>query len=279
MPKKPDASRGIEEVSRYFLSGVRRENIPGKSMSNAKTYTLSICHLNSSIRQAFFIANIALELSRHRHKTYVWDCKDQPDIGTRHMMSGLPVSKEGNSEYIVQLYGLPDIRIYTPGQGQKVLMKTLVDTCNASNRDCFVLVNDDETLESTHNIGAHPGYILITQIHRISLIKCYAYIKSILGIHEKTNIFIVFDEVREEGLAHKTFVKLSRFVDRKLSFPLVYLGCFKQDDHMTQCIEDRSPVVTSNDSSTAKGKFVFIVKRFLDITKTNTEADDEQMAR
>ncbi len=270
MIKNPDASRGIEEVSRYFLTGARKEGNLIQASSEGNVHTLSIIHLNSISTQAFLVANMAIELSRRRFNTYIWDCQDQVDMGARHMMSGLSVKSEGNAEYRVQLYGLPDIRIYTPRHEHKMLIKALEKTCNTLHKECFVLVNDNKGAEFIHGIDASMYYVLITQTDRMSLLRCYVQVKSmLLRTDSRAKIFIIFD-AREEGLAHKISVELSYFLYKKLSYPLIYLGCLTRDEYMMQCIENRMPIVTSSDASMAKGKLIFMLDRILGEIKTPT---------
>ena len=75
MKERPKLGRGLQDVSKFFLTGTPQQE-PDQTQAlsvHVGNKSICVCCPSSPLIQASFVANIALELARHRFAVIIRD--------------------------------------------------------------------------------------------------------------------------------------------------------------------------------------------------------------
>jgi hypothetical protein len=271
MKERPKLGRGLQDVSRFFLTGaLQPETDKAQALSvHAGNRSICICCPVSPLIQASFAANIALELARHRFPVIIRDFSLTEEVRLSTLMNAVLCQDERTTDKVfVKLYGLPEIEIQDSGfkvpteeiEVQGPDARLLVDEDPAG----FILVSPPASLDFIREEKPCDEYVVITRTDERSLLQCYAYIKVIHECSFSSKVHVVFDDADEGSNNDAVFKKLSRFIHDHLGFKTDFLGSVPRDEHFERSITDQRPVVIFQGASVTKDALVMICARLLE---------------
>jgi hypothetical protein len=271
MKERPKLGRGLEDVSRFFLTGVPQQE-PDQAQAlppHIGNRSICVCCPASELFQASFVANIALELARHRLTVIIRDFSLTEEARLSTLMhSVLSDDERTTGKAFVKLYGLPEIVIEdnglkglteereTPGPDER----RAVDEDSAG----FILVNPSASLDFIQEEKPCDEYVVITRTDERSLLQCYAYIKVIHERSFSTKVHVVFDDADAGSNNDTVFKKLSRFIHDHLEFAVDFLGSLLRDEHFERSITNQRPLVLESGASVTKDALARICSRLLE---------------
>jgi len=268
MKDRPKLGRGLSDVSPFFLSRatVSEPQQRGIVSPVPRPKTVTVCHPSSPLVQSFLSANLALEMARNRHGVSVWDCSANDEarltVLMRALMNGQEAGPDGG--VLIRLYGLPSIVIMDgrpdgpPGQdGFSGEPPDLQDGEGGPR----TLINARADMDFIIRSAPSEDAVILTRTDDLSLLQCYAYIKTIHRGSEGCRIWIVFDgEGRDPG---PVFDRLSGFVGQRLGCSLSFLGTLVHDEAMERSIREERPLVLFSGDSAARDSLAGICARFM----------------
>jgi len=266
MEKRQKLGRGLEEVSHYYLSGVDDSTNPKLKEDQPEGLlkrSISVYCPGSAQMRAFFLTNFALELIRNRVNVLIWDQGADPEYRPASTMKNLIRKDEGSKADIVRLYGLPEIQILGHEGVTYGYIKECIDSNGLSKQGYCLLINTRNDLESIPEGSDVPtDFILLTKVGKYPLLQCYAYIKVICKNHPCATIYIVLDEVQDQGLEIDLYSRFVQHVENKLSVGLKTLGGIVHDEYLFRSIKDNDPLMLFPNQSLAKDSITTIGKEF-----------------
>jgi hypothetical protein len=271
MKERPKLGRGLQDVSRFFLTGAPQQE-PDQAQAmpvHVGNKSICVCCPASELVQASFVANIALELARHRFCVLIKDFSLTQEARLSTLMhTVLSEGERTTDKALVKLYGLPDIIIQDNGrQGLTEEQKPPgPDACPVVDEDSagFILVNPSASLNFIQEEKPCEEYVVITRTDERSLLQCYAYIKV---IHERSftsKVHVVFDDADEGSNNDAVFKKLSRFIHDHLGYIIDFLGSLVRDEHFERSITNQRPLVLLQGASVTKDALARICSRLLE---------------
>jgi hypothetical protein len=271
MKERPKLGRGLQDVSRYFLTGATQQE-PDQAEAlpaHAGRRSICVCCPASELIQATFAANISLELARHRLAVFIRDFSVTEEARLSTLMHVVLSEDERTTDNaVVQLYGLPKIVIQEMSrQGLTEEGGTpLPDARPAVDEDSAgcILVNPSASLEFIRKEKPSDEYVVITRTDERSLLQCYAYIKVIHECSFSSTIHVVFDDTAAGSDLDAVFSKLSRFIHEHLGFSVDFLGSVLFDEHFERSITDQRPLVLMSSASATKDALAGICSRLLE---------------
>jgi hypothetical protein len=269
MKERPKLGRGLEDISRYFLSGTAERNRERHEDPSPmlKVRSFGVCHPGSALIQSCFLANLALELARRRHDVVIHDFFTAEEVRVRTLMHGV-LTEDGirPDKAVVRLYGLPEILISenesegvsssedAPGPGLRPFddAKDTYHLINIPSLD-FVLGND-----------AISEYILLTMTDESSLLRSYAFIKAMSKKSGAPGIHVAFDDTPTQEDADRILSRFLGFIKDHLGCTVSYLGRLVQDEQLHLSIKQQRPLVLFHGNSVAKDTITGIFSQLLD---------------
>lgn len=270
MKERPKLGRGLEDVSRFFLTGAQQQE-PDQAQAltvHVGKRSICVCCPVSPLIQAAFTANIALELARHRFPVIIRDFSLTEGARLSTLMHFVLSDDERTTDKaFVRLYGLPEIVIQDNGpDGIKEGRETPRPDAPAVDKDSagFILVNPASSLDFICEEKPCDGYVVITRTDERSLLQCYAYIKVIHERSSSSKVHVVFDDADEGSNNDAVFRKLSRFIHDRLEFIIDFLGSLVRDEHFERSITNQRPLVLFQGASVTKDALAGICSRLLE---------------
>jgi|APIni6443716594_1056825.scaffolds.fasta_scaffold25537_2 hypothetical protein len=271
MKERPKLGRGLQDVSRFFLTGAPQpEPYQAQALSpHSGKSSIGVCCPSSELIQASFVANIALELARHRFPVVIRDFSVTEEARLSTLMHAVLCQDERTTDKaFVKLYGLPEIVLQDNGrQGLTEERETpgpdarpVVDEDSAG----FILVNPSGSLDFIQEEKPCDEYVVITRTDERSLLQCYAYIKVIHERSFSSKVHIVFDDAEAGSDNDAVFKKLSRFIHDHLEFTADFLGSLPRDEHFEGSITNQRPLVLFQGASVTKDALTRICSRLLE---------------
>ena len=271
MKERPKLGRGLQDVSRFFLTGASQQE-PDQAQAlfvHGDNRSICVCCPASEMIQASFVANIALELARHRFPVIIRDFSVTEEARLSTLMHAVLCQDERTTDKaFVKLYGLPEIVIHDKGrQGLTEERKPpgpdarpVVDEDSAG----FILVNPSASLDFIQEEKPCDEYVVITRTDERSLLQCYAYIKVIHDRSFSSRVHVVFDDEDAGSNNDAIFKKLSRFIHDHLEFTADFLGSLPRDEHFERSITNQRPLVLMSGTSVTKDALTRICSRLLE---------------
>ena len=271
MKERPKLGRGLQDVSRFFLTGAPQQEPDQAQALSVQAGNRSICFCcpASELIQASFAANIALELARHRFPVIIRDFSLTEEARLLTLMHFVLSEDERTADRaFVKLYGLPEIAIQEMSpEGLKEELETpgpdarpVVDEDSAG----FILVNPSASLDFIQEEKPCDEYVVITRTDERSLLQCYAYIKVIHERFFSSKVHVVFDDEDAGSNNDVVFKKLSRFIHDHLEFTADFLGSLPRDEHFECSITNQRPLVLMSGTSVTKDALTRICSRLLE---------------
>jgi hypothetical protein len=260
MKERPKLGRGLQDVSRFFLTGTPQQEHDQTQVLSVHVGNKSICVCcpSSPLTQAFFAANIALELARHRFPVIIRDFSviEEARLSTL-MRAVLSEDERTKDKAFVKLYGLPDIVIQGNGSQWRLAEDRETpgpDAPPVADEDSagVILVNLPVSLDFIREEKPFDEYVVITRAEERSLLQCYAYIKVIHERSFSSKVHVVFDDADAGSDNEVFFKKLSRFIHDHLEFAIDFLGSVPRDEHFERSITDQRPLVLFQGASVTK---------------------------
>ncbi|MGA1867807.1 MAG: MinD/ParA family ATP-binding protein [bacterium] len=270
MDKKPKLGRGLEEVSHFYLSTAHKNDYTGEKQIEEHRHIISIHHSGSDITQSFLLSNLALELAKYQVPIYIIDFCDNQRVNIRSTVKRLIKGQESSPEYSVQLYGLPAIRIVEAYNNTHESLEDLIKALHINSKNCFIFLNKYDKEGTIALYSQAREVIILSKTDKISLLQAYAHIKAILEKGKESTIYMILDEIREEGEAETIFQRFALYVKKKFSHAVYYLGGLVHDEHIGRSIEEGRPIVLSQDQSIAKDNILSISKNFFTLSKNSS---------
>jgi hypothetical protein len=271
MKERPKLGRGLQDVSRFFLTGAPRQEPEQAEAPTVHVGNRSICVCcpASELFQASFVSNMALELARHRLSVNIRDFSVTEGARLSTLMrSVLSEDERTKDKAFVRLYGLPEIIVQDMGPQRLIeeMQSPIHDVRSAGHEDpsCFILVNPPASLDFIREEKPCDEYVLITRTEERSLLQCYGYIKVIHECSFSGRVRVVFDDADARSDNDAVFKRLSRFVHDHLGFTMDYLGSLLRDEHFERSITDQRPLVLLNGASATKDALAGICSRLLE---------------
>jgi hypothetical protein len=259
MKERPKLGRGLQDVSKFFLTGTPPQE-PDQTQAlsvHVGNKSICVCYPSSPLVQASFVANIALEMARHRLAVIIRDFSVIEEARLSTLMRAVISEDERiKDKAFVKLYGLPRIVIQNSGnQGLAKERETSgSDASPVGDIDSagVILVNPRALLDFIREGKSCDEYVVITRMDEMSLLQCYAYIKVIHEHSFSSRIHVVFDDA-DAGLNNEAFFKkLSRFIHDHLDFAIDFFGSVPRDEHFERSITDQKPLVLLGAASVTK---------------------------
>lgn len=273
MEERIRLGRGLEEISRLYLSDGPREAAPKekKPEPQARNHqVIRIFHPGSGGVKAAFLANFALELARSRYHVTVWDCPGNEKPGVRDMLGGLIRPGLTPETGAVKLYGLPDILVHHAEARPAEALDELIRTGFSSVTDQYLLINSPDSIESLQGKTIAGDAVLLSAVDEASLLKCYAWIKVFLESDPSGRIYIALDDPGSEERAEDLFSRFAGFVKERLEASVSFLGSLTHDHLLERSMDERTPLVLCNDSSVAKDSLMAMNAVFLQSRQAGT---------
>jgi hypothetical protein len=271
MKERPKLGRGLQDVSRFFLTGASQpEPDQAQALSpHSGNSSICVCCPSSGLIQASFVANIALELARHRFPVIIRDFSITEESRLSTLMHFVLCQDERTTDKaFVKLYGLPEIVIQDNGrQGLTEERETpgpdarpVVDEDSAG----FILVNPSGSLDFIQEEKPCDEYVVITRMDERSLLQCYAYIKVIHERSFSSKVHVVFDDADAGSDNDAVFKKLSRFIHDHLEYAIDFLGSLVRDEHFERSTTNQRPLVLFQGDSVTKDALTSICSLLLE---------------
>jgi hypothetical protein len=271
MKERPKLGRGLQDVSRFFLTGApQQEPDQAEALSvHVGKRSICVCCPVSPLIQASFTANIALELARHRLSVMIRDFSLTEEARISTLMHFVLSEEERTTDKaFVRLYGLPEIEIQEMGgQGLTEEMEIVTPDARPAMDDGsagFILVNPSASLDFIHEEKPCDEYVVITRTDERSLLQCYAYIKVIHERSFSSKVHVVFDDADDGSNNDAVFKKLSRVIHDHLEFIIDFLGSLVRDEHFERSITNQRPLVLLSGASVTKDALAVICSRLLE---------------
>ncbi len=266
MEKPTTHGRGLEEVSRYYLSGGTREeqgpsNRPRRVCGSGRI--VRVCHPGSGLMQSCIVANLALELARNRSSVVVWDCPSPDGAGLESFMESLDLDQQEPASATVRLYGLPDIVIHRGNGADSDKLSDLVSEVSASKDDRCLLVNSHASLESFRTVDLSGEWILLARPDEKELLRCYAYIRVIHEQEPSCTISLVLDDVGQDQDISGMAERFTVFIEDRLRVSVRFLGALRHDGYLRRSIREKRPLVLWQGQSGTKDDLTSISAGFL----------------
>ena len=141
MEKKPKLGRGLDEVSHYYLSTVKKGKPDLEKMHKERRHVVRVYHSCSDTIQSFFLSNLALELAKCQLSIDILDCCDNKEINIKSKMKRLIKNEGQSSEYSVDLYGLPSIHVHEADPYDPHSVEHLIDSININSNNGYIFIN------------------------------------------------------------------------------------------------------------------------------------------
>jgi hypothetical protein len=281
MEERTRLGRGLEEVSRFYLSGRPRDAAAKETASAACAAApagrrvVRVFHPGSAGMKSLFVANFALELARSRRPVAVWDGSACEGAGVRDMMEGVIRSDHVPDALTVRLYGLPDITVLEPAdQPGESLRDLALQAGRPEGRD-VLLISLPDTVESI--VGASVPYdaIMLCPLDEASLLKVYAFVKVIRESDPASMVYVAFDGPPSEERALDVFSRFDAFARERLLGELRHLGTLAHDEALTRSREERMPLVLTHGVSVARDGMVAVSRAFLEASGLGAAGEAE----
>lgn len=255
---RPKLSRGLQDVSRIYLGGTSPQEPvdTGTCRKAAFERSICVCHPGAPLIQSAFIANLALECARHRCPVVVRDHALSEETRLSTLMDSILIlddAHQGTGH--VRLYGLPEILITGPGEEAPEKEECISGDGSGSplhDADRLVLINAPATLDFILDEGPFDEYVLLTALDEKSLLRCYAYAKTIHARNVSAGVQVVFGDTDAVSQGDAVFRRLSGFMQVRLGFMPGYLGGFAPDGHFERSLAEQRPLVLLGEASAAK---------------------------
>ncbi len=258
MKDRPKLGRGLNDVSRFFLTQTARcgQDPREGAVPLTRPGTICVCHPASPVTQSAFTANLALETARSRRRAVVWDCSDQENARLTTLMGSLleKVPEPGETTGRVGLYGLPEIVIHDGRagggfQGAEADGSTRAD--EGDGRETLVLVNACPTIEFFLAAPGADEYVVITGAGEMALLQGYAFIRVITARSPHSRVSMILDHVEDEVHQQSIFQRFSAFVLARTGRSVRLLGSLVHDEELERSIAEGRPLVLRQGPSEA----------------------------
>ncbi len=270
MKERPKLGRGLEDISRYFLSGTAERDRERREDTSPvlKMRSFGVCHPGSALIQSCFLANLALELARRRHVVVIHDFFNAEEVRVRTLMHGV-LTEDGirPDKAVVRLYGLPEI-VISENESEDVWSSE--DAPGPELRpfddakDTYHLINIPSSLDFVLENDAISEYILLTMTDEKSLLRAYAFIKAMSKKSRVPGIHVVFDDTSTQEDADRILSRFVGFIENHLRCTVSYLGRLIQDEQLHLSIRQQRPLVLFQGNSVAKDTITGICSQLLD---------------
>jgi len=270
MKDRPKLGRGLSDVSRFFLSGSPQygQHHDGNTSPAFTAGTVGILSPASPSMQAFFTANLVLEIARRRLAARVWDYATAADAKVmplmRSLLEGHGTEQEGPVGIV--LYGLPRVEILDRAPEEfyaGTRAREAAPDAAESEGYAVTLVNARPDIEFIMKSEPVDDFIIITRTDEMSLLQAYAFIKVMDARSRSSSVWVVFDEGEGRDL-QLIFDVLAGFVTRTLEKPIGFLGALVHDESLEHSIRDEKPLVLLSRPSAAREALTGICSRFMD---------------
>jgi hypothetical protein len=271
MKDRPKLGRGLEDVSRYFLSGsAGKDDKEGEvvSPSAAIPGATGVCCPGSGLIQSCFLANLALETAKRRHPVLLWDFSSSPETRMGAMMQSILTPGESPGNISVRLYGLPGIKIIEEEGEVYPWTDGSVSEGSGPARGfdgLHHLVNAPGSLDFFLGCRGLSDYIFITETDEKSLLRAYAFIKVVCAKGDGSMVHVVFrDGSKDDGGSVLILNRFSRFIKTRLGCTINYLDSLIEDEQLAGSMKEGRPIVLSHARSDAGDNIIGICSRFFD---------------
>jgi hypothetical protein len=271
MEEKTRLGRGLEEVSRFYLSERPREAAvqePAPAGPHEGRRVVRVFHPCSSRAKSLFIANFALELARARLPVALWDGGGEEGADALHMLGGLVSQDPVPGALAVRLYGLPEILVHKPQSHTEEKLRSLARDASSPGGKGFLLISLPDTVESVIRSDTPFDAVMLCPLDEASLLKTYAFIKVIRESDPAGRLYVAFDGPPPEE-AREMFSRLDGFMRERLLGPLSYLGALQHDESLERSDRERMPVVLGHGESAARDSLTAICGAFLQSSGTS----------
>lgn len=245
-------------------------------MAAAETRSIGVCHPDSRLIQSCLVTNLALELAKRQHYIIVQDFLPPGEASIRTLMGTIVTQDEqAPDQASIRLYGLPEILIAQAGPGQVWKGTGLVPETflKDGSRRWDHLINMGSDLDFLSSSDAASDYILITQTGDNSMLKAYAYLKTMHARHSQSRLYLVMDDAPTPADAERLFIRFNGFIRKHLGISVVFLGNLIQDETLQRSIMERRPLVLARDRG--ETGVASICSRFLDARETDNSRRGE----
>jgi hypothetical protein len=277
MEERTRLGRGLEEVSRFYLSDRPREGAhkePAPEAATVERRVVRVFHPGSPLIKSIFTANFALELARRRCPVSVWESPEGENAGVRDMMEALVRPDLVPETLAVRLYGLPDILIHeAEGLGEGRLEELAAKASAPGGQDCL-LISLPDTVESVIRQAVPFDAIMLCPLEEAALLKAYAFIKVIRESDPPSRIHIVFDSPPSGERAREVFTRLDGFMKERLLGSLSWLGVLERDEAFEKSASERMPLVLSHTPSAARDSITAVSDAFFEAAGRPIQGDD-----
>jgi hypothetical protein len=278
MKERPKLGRGLQDVSSFFLTGTSQPGQELKELSSPvdKTRSVCICYPASPLIQSVVMANLALELVRHRNRVIIKDFSTTDETRLSTLMGSLLTSNDKESgRACVNLYGLPEILIIDSGPDGPINNEVIQDISAEhelnDDTDCINLLNMAASRDLILSCSPLDDYIIITKTDEKSLLQCYVYIKILYKHCASGRVHVIFDDVAPSFNGDSVFKKFSGFIHERMGLKIHCLGSLLHDEHFMNSINAKRPLVLYNGTSTAKDMLMGISSLLLGSNKNKED--------
>ena len=264
MEERSRLGRGLEEVTRLYLSDTPRENARGTDPDREgqrQGRVIRVIHPGSALLGAFFTANLSLELLRHGCRVAVHDCASGEEDRVEALFGRALRRDRASGAPRVSLYGLGEIPVYPGGVRDAQALPEDAAPEDAGGR--WVLVHAPGCLDEVSPGAAYFEVVLLSGLDWPSVLQCYAWLKVLAQGGMKHPVSLAFVDPSSEAHGLESFSRFSSFVAKRLGISLDYLGGLVSDEILERSITDREPLVLGHEPSAARESLEAVCSAFL----------------
>ncbi len=275
--KERPVSKGLEEISHYFLSNVPSEDQKKTVGLNPfetplkfkkKKRVLPFLSLCSNIPSSFFSCNIGLDLALQGKEVFIIDVeKRQPNIesafGLKPASLGLSdilypsenkIFKTMEShlrvlDFRLELISLPSAQ----KERDKKLLELLSREEAFSEWMLINLPKTDRLLQNPEWVSRINEIAIVLDSQPLNLIKTYSFIKALFLLKPELTIYVGVCDVSTIQEARESFDKLVKGVMIHLHKTIKSIGYLLKDPSISQSISERVPLMKSFNPVVQKG--------------------------
>lgn len=269
MGEKSRLGRGLQDVSRFYLSDSPREEAYGKEHDPAlplprQCRVVRVICPPSALLGAFFTANFSLELARHRQRAAVFDVSGRDGEGVQDVLREAIHPDPASGGLRVRLYGLHDIPVHCSGSDGEAGLPERVSESAGPQGDRWAVVNTPFCLESLTKSQVDFDALLLSTLDEASLLQCYACTRVIVRRDPQAGVSLVLIEPASDEQARGVFSRFCAFARQRLGVNVGYLGHLLRDEALENSLSARRPLVLGFEPSPARESLAVVSRAFLE---------------